>query len=86
MKNSFYNNIAITTLILSIFGLSTIPFLAVILQYIDSITGFSPGRGYYSESYRYIFKSPLIYILITFCIYIIISITFLIISKKNSKK
>ena len=34
------------THLFGIFGLSTLPFLSIIVQYIDSITGFSSGNGY----------------------------------------
>ena len=42
-------------------GLSTLPFLSIIVQYIDSITGFSSGNGYHTNHMDYIFESPLVY-------------------------
>ena len=50
MKDSPLNILAIKTILLSIFGLSVLPFLSVIIQYIDSITNFSSGSGYYANS------------------------------------
>lgn len=78
MKASTLSIIAIKTILLSVFGLCTLPFLAVIAQYIDSVTGFSKGQGYHIESSTYIFESPLIYILIILCINILLGIIFLI--------
>jgi len=71
MRNSPYCVIAVKTIILSIFGLSTLPFWAVVVQFIDSVTGFSSGQGYHSASQRYIFESPLIYILVVLCINVV---------------
>lgn len=50
MRNSPYCIIAVKTIILSLFGLSTLPLLAIIAQYIDSVVGFSFGQGYHSVS------------------------------------
>lgn len=77
MKSSL-KIIAIKTIIKSVFGLCTLPLLAVIVQYIDSVTGFSRGQGYYSNSGTYIFSSPLIYILMILCINILLSVVYLI--------
>lgn len=86
MNNNFYRAIAVNTIILSIFGLFTLPFWAVVVQYIDSSVGFSGGQGYYTESNVYIFKRPLVYVFIIFGIYILVGITFLIVSKKRKKR
>ncbi len=77
MKSSL-KIIAIKTIIKSVFGLCTLPLLAVIVQYIDSVTGFSRGQGYYSNSSTYIFSAPLIYILMILCINILLSVVYLI--------
>lgn len=77
MKSSL-KIIAIRTILKSIFGLCTLPFLAVVVQYIDSVTGFSKGQGYYTDSSTYIFASPLIYILIILCVNILVSVVYLI--------
>ena len=61
MKDSPLNILAIKVIIFSIFGLSTLPFLSIIVQYIDSITGFSSGNGYHTNHMDYIFESPLVY-------------------------
>mgnify|MGYP000153684246 CR=1 FL=1 len=42
--------IVIKMIIFSISGLCTLPFLSIIAQYIDSVTGFSKGQGYHTES------------------------------------
>lgn len=78
MNKSSLNLFAIKTIVLSVFGISTLPFLALIAGYIDSITGFVAGRGYYTDSTTYIFKSPLIYLLIIFCVNIVLGTLFLI--------
>lgn len=77
MKSSL-KIIAIKTIIKSVFGLCTLPLLAVIVQYIDSVTGFSRGQGYYTSSSTYIFSAPLIYILMILCINILLSVVYLI--------
>ena len=59
-------------------GLSTLPFLSIIVQYIDSITGFSSGNGYHTNHMDYIFESPLVYMGVVFCINIILAIAYLI--------
>ena len=41
MKDFHLKILAIIMIIFGIFGLSTLPFLSIIVQYIDSITGFS---------------------------------------------
>lgn len=86
MRNSPFCLIAVKTIILSAFGLSTLPFWAVVVQYIDSVTGFSPGQGYYSDSQRYIFESPLIYILVVLCINVLAGIVFLVYAHYQEKK
>lgn len=50
----------------SIWGLNTLPFLSIIVQYIDSITGFSSGNGYHTNHMDYIFESPLVYMGVVF--------------------
>ena len=75
---SFLKIIAIKTIIKSVFGLCTLPLLAVIVQYIDSVTGVSRGQGYYSNSSTCIFSAPLIYILMILCINILLSVVYLI--------
>lgn len=62
MKDFHLKILAIIMIIFGIFGLSTLPFLSIIVQYIDSITGFSSGNGYLTNNMDYLFKSPLIYI------------------------
>lgn len=44
MKDFHLKILAIIMIIFGIFGLSTLPFLSIIVQYIDSITGFSSGN------------------------------------------
>lgn len=70
MENEFIVKakiIAIKVMIFCIFGISTLPLIAVILQFIDSFTNFTGGRGYYTNYWRYLLESPLIFILIVFC-------------------
>lgn len=78
MKDSSMSILATKTILLSIFGLSIVPFLAIILQYIDSIIGFSNSNGYYTNSNVYISKGPLIYIVIVLWINIIWGIFYLV--------
>lgn len=84
MKNSPLQMFAVKTLFLSIFGISLLPFLCVIVQYIDSVTGFSLGNGYHSNPSDYLLESPLVYIEIVLLVNIILSIVYLIYNfKKN---
>ena len=78
MKDFHLKILAIIMIIFGIFGLSTLPFLSIIVQYIDSITGFSSGNGYHTNHMDYIFESPLVYMGVILCINIILAIAYLI--------
>ena len=56
MKDFHLKILAIIMIIFGIFGLSTLPFLSIIVQYIDSITGFSSGNGYLTNNMDYLFE------------------------------
>lgn len=86
MKDSSLKILAIKIIIFSIFGLSTLPFLSIIVQYIDSITGFSSGNGYHTNNIVYIFQSPLVYIGGILCINIILAVVYLIYSFLKAKR
>lgn len=86
MKDSPLNILAIKLIIFSIFGLSTLPFLSIIVQYIDSITGFSSGNGYHTNNMDYIFENPLVYIGVILCINVILGIVYLIYSFFKAKR
>lgn len=86
MKDSPLNILAIKTIIFSIFGLSTLPFLSVIVQYIDSITGFSSGNGYHTNNMDYIFENPLVYMVAVLCINIILGLAYLLYSFFKAKR
>lgn len=86
IKKLDYNILAIKTIMLSVFGLYSLPLLATVVQYIDSVVGFSTGQGYHTESSRYIFESPLIYIWVILCIYILGAMLFLIYNNYKGKR
>lgn len=86
MKDSPLKVLAVKVIFLSMFGLSTLPFLSVIVQYIDAMTGFSSGNGYHTNPLDYIFETPLLYMGIVLCINIILSISYLIYSFFIMKK
>ena len=65
MKDFHLKILAIIMIIFGIFGLSTLPFLSIIVQYIDSITGFSSGNGYLTNTWI-IFLKVLLFILVAF--------------------
>ena len=65
MKDFHLKILAIIMIIFGIFGLSTLPFLSIIVQYIDSITGFSSGNGYLPITWI-IFLKVLLFILVAF--------------------
>ena len=75
MKDFSWKIFAIKTIIFSIWGLSTLPFLSIIVQYIDSII---ERNGYHTNHMDYIFESPLVYMGVVFCINIILAIAYLI--------
>lgn len=50
MKDSPLKALAFKTIILHILGLSILPFLSIIVQYIDSVTGFSSAIGYHTNN------------------------------------
>ena len=77
---------AVSSFFFGIFGLSTLPFLSIIVQYIDSITGFSSGNGYLTNNMDYLFKSPLIYIGGFFVFSIILAIIYLVYSFFKAKR
>ena len=85
MKDFHLKILAIIMIIFGIFGLSTLPFLSIIVQYIDSITGFSSGNGYLTNNMDYLFKSPLIYIGGFFVFSIILAIIYLVYSFFKAK-
>lgn len=85
MENEFIVKakiIAIKLMIFCIFGISTLPLIAVILQFIDSFTNFSGGRGYYTNYWRYLLEDPLIFILIAFCAGILGSVLLFVFNRK----
>lgn len=86
MKDFHLKILAIIMIIFGIFGLSTLPFLSIIVQYIDSITGFSSENGYLTNNMDYLFKSPLIYIGGFFVFSIILAIIYLIYSFFKAKR
>lgn len=79
MKDKDYVLFCIKTIVLSVFGLSTVPFLARIIQYLDCIT----YNSYHTYPSDYISETPLIQIVIVLCLFIIIASIYLF---KNSKK
>lgn len=85
MKDSRFSYLAIKTIIFSVFGLSTLPYLAVVLQYIDSVTGFSGGNGYHADSSVYLAHAPLIYIKIVLYLNIVGGIVYLIYARLKNK-
>lgn len=85
MKDSKFSYLAIKTIIFSVFGLSALPFLAVVLQYIDSVTGFSGGNGYHADSIVYLAHAPLIYIKIVLYLNIVGGIAYLIYARLKNK-
>lgn len=73
MKREDVTVLAVRTILLSVFGLCALPFCCVIVQYIDSMTGFSTGSGYFSNPMSYLTRSPLIYLLIILCVDLILA-------------
>lgn len=84
MKRFECRMLAVKVVLMSVFGLFSLPSLAVVMQWIDSQVGFSGGgSGYFSESMAYIVRSPLIYLLIILCVFLAGRIGFLILSRKK---
>lgn len=86
MKDSPLNILAIKVIFFSVFGLSTLPFLSIIVQYIDSITEVSYGNGYFTNSMDYIFEYPLVYIGVILVLNVILCSVYLIYSFLKAKR
>lgn len=86
LKDSAYKVIAVKTIIKSIVGLCAMPLLGVVMQYIDSVTGFSSGQGYHTDSSVYIFEKPLVYLFAILCICIIGAVLYLVSSCIREKR
>jgi|GEM_PF-366408 len=65
MKDFHLKILAIIMIIFGIFGLSTLPFLSIIVQYIDSITGFVQEMDILPITWI-IFLKVLLFILVAF--------------------
>lgn len=86
MKSSQTNLFAIGTLLVSLLGLCSLPLLSVVVQYMDSINGFSTGAGFYPNSSQYIFEWPLIILFIYFCSTALISIAVIVVKAIRKRK
>lgn len=75
MKSTPY--VAIHFITVGLTGIFSLPFLAVIVQYIDSVTAFSSGRGYLSDYTEYIFQFPLVFLLVLFLAYLAVGVVIL---------
>ena len=76
MKDSSMKVLMIKIVFFCVFGLCSLPFLAVIAQYLDMNTGFSQGRGFHTNSLQYVMERPLIYMLIFFVVCIILGVVY----------
>ena len=86
VKNNEYVVFCIKMIVLSVFGLSTLPFLAGVVKYLDSVVGIDSSSGYYTDATEYIFRSPLIYMLVVLCANIIVAGGALILINLKKKK
>ncbi len=77
--------IAVKTIILSIFGLCCTPFLASVFKYMDAMAGVSNG-GVYTDFMDYIGKAPINYIVGILIVNIVVSVVFLLWSRKKDKE
>ena len=76
----------IKLLFLSAFGLCSLPFLSVILQFLDMKTGFGHGYGFHTNSLYYITESPLVFLLCYFIVCILIGVLYFLRLNFRKKK
>lgn len=80
-----YNKIAVKVVLLSVFGLCSMPLLGCLVKYLDSCVGIGTQTGYLTDPNQYIFTSPLIWLLIIWIVYAVGGIIFLIIHNRNKR-
>ena len=78
--------IAVKTTILSIFGLCCTPFLASVFKYMDAVAGVNSNRGVHTNYIDYIWEAPINYIVGILIVNIVVSVVFLIWSRKKDKE
>lgn len=78
MKDSRWTMLAAKTAVLSVLGLSALPLLCVIVQYLDATTGFSGGGGYFSDYMAYLSTAPVLTIALALCALLILSAVYLV--------
>ena len=78
--------IAVKNIILSIFGLCCTPFLASVYKYMDAMAGVNSNRGVHTNYIDYIWEAPVNYIVGILIVNIVVSVVFLIWSRKKDKE
>ena len=78
--------IAVKTIILSIFGLCCTPFLASVYKYMDAMAGVNSNRGVHTNYMDYIWEAPINYIVGILIVNIVVSVVFLLWSRKKDKE
>ena len=78
--------IAVKTIILSIFGLCCTPFLASVFKYMDAVAGVNSNRGVHTNYMDYIWEAPINYIVGILIVNIVVSVVFLLWSRKKDKE
>ena len=78
--------IAVKTIILSIFGLCCTPFLASVYKYMDAMAGVNSNRGVHTNYIDYIWEAPINYIVGILIVNIVVSVVFLLWSRKKDKE
>ena len=78
--------IAVKNIILSIFGLCCTPFLASVCKYMDAMAGVNSNRGVHTNYIDYIWEAPVNYIVGILIVNIVVSVVFLIWSRKKDKE
>ena len=78
--------IAVKTIIPSIFGLCCTPFLASVFKYMDAVAGVNSNRGVHTNYMDYIWEAPINYIVGILIVNIVVSVVFLLWSRKKDKE
>lgn len=78
MKDSSLTALAIKTILISVFGLSLLPFLSLIVQVLDPNPSFT-------DSSMYISNGPLLYPTVVLCVNVILGIIILAIKVKKER-
>lgn len=77
MNRSPWTLFSFKLILLSIFGLSALPFLSVVVQYLDTIVNVNGSPGYHTSSSDYLLEWPLLPLVVILGLNLILGILLL---------